>query len=45
MVITTINEIFQKIKTMLSYALDLTESQVVVVHQLGHYLANNILMK
>jgi len=45
MVKSTINEIHETIKVMLSYALGLAESQVVPVYQLAHYLADNILTK
>ena len=38
-------EIHETIKTMLSYALALSESPIVTVFELGHYLADNIIAK
>ena len=45
MVKSNIREIHDTIKTMLGYALKLSESEVVTVYQLAHYLADNILAK
>lgn len=45
MVKSSIKEIHDTIKTMLSYALALTENQIPTVYELGHYLADNILTK
>ncbi len=45
MIKSSIKEINETIKTMLSYALTLSESQVPTIYELGHYLADNILTK
>lgn len=42
---SSLDEIHDTIKTMLSYALALSDSQVPIVYELGHYLADNILAK
>jgi len=38
-------EIYETLRTMLSYAMALSESNVPTVYELGHYLADNILTK
>jgi len=45
MVKADIKEIHETIKTMLSYAMALSESPVPEMYELGHYLADNILIK
>ncbi len=45
MVKSSLDEIHDTIKTMLGYALALSDSQVPTVYELGHYLADNILAK
>ncbi len=45
MVKSSIKEIHDTIKTMLSYALALSESRIPTVYELAHYLADNILAK
>jgi hypothetical protein len=45
MVKASIKEIYETLKTMLSYAMALSESNVPTVYELGHYLADNILTK
>ncbi len=45
MVKSSIKEIHETLKTMLSYAIALSDSQVATVYELGHYLADNILIK
>ena len=45
MVKSSLDEIYDTIKAMLSYALVLSDSQVPTVYELGHYLADNILAK
>ena len=42
---SSLDEIHDTIKTMFSYALALTDSQIPTVYELGHYLADNILAK
>ena len=42
---SSLDEIHDTIKTMLRYALALSESQVPTVYELAHYLADNILAK
>jgi len=42
---SSLDEIHDTIKTMLSYALALSDSQVPTVYELGYYLADNILAK
>lgn len=42
---SSLKEIHQTIKTMFSYALSLSESQIPTVYELAHYLADNILAK
>ena len=45
MVKSSIKEIHDTIKTMLGFALKLSESQVATVYQLTHFLADNFLAK
>lgn len=42
---SSLDEIHETIKTMLSYALALSESPIPTVYELAHYLADNILTK
>lgn len=42
---SSLDEIHETIKTMLSYALALSESPIPTVYELAHYLADNILAK
>jgi hypothetical protein len=42
---SNLQEIYETIKTMLSYALALSESPMPTVYELAHYLADNILAK
>lgn len=45
MVKSSIKEIHETLKNMLSYAMALSESKIPTIYELGHYLADNILTK